>query len=106
MKFCSTAAAAATLLLLSQALTPAARADNRHFTFVYEAQTPKQGELEYEQWVTWSRRSDEDSKLNVVSFRHELEYGITDNWMVALYAPDWEIRSGRSFENDGPHFND
>jgi Family of unknown function (DUF6662) len=90
---------------MAATLSPAL-ADNRHFAFVYEAQTPKQGEIEYEQWLTWEHRSEEDRKLNVFSFRHELEYGITDRWMVALYAPDWEIRSGESFEHDGAHFSD
>lgn len=98
--------ASASFLLLGQGFTPTALADNRHFAYVYEAQTPNKGELEIEQWVTFQKRSRQDPKLNVLALRHEIEYGITDDWMIALYVPDWEVRSGRSFENDGPHFDD
>src|SRR3569832_2159445 len=92
-------------LLAAAALAAPARADNRHFAFVYEAQTPQKGELEYEQWTTYARKSFEDPKYSSVMFRHELEYGITDKWMGALYVPDWEIRSGELIENDGAHFD-
>jgi hypothetical protein len=86
-------------------VTPIARADNRHFSVVYEAETSKEGELEYEQSTTYARRTFEDPKYNALIFRHELEYGITDKWKGSLYLPNWEIRSGELIDDDGAHFD-
>ena len=76
-----------TILLLIWSAT-AAFAGVRHFTFVYEAVTSAPGSLDVENWVTWSHTSNPQS-VNQINFRHEFEFGITDNFQVSLYAADW-----------------
>lgn len=62
-------------------------ADDRRFTYSYETTTSPKGAWEYEQWLTWKGRSDGDT----FDFRHELEYGITDNLQMGLYLSDWSL---------------
>src|SRR5437867_5347424 len=72
-------AAAASLLLL-----PGSRADERLFTYSYEADVLPKGGVEFEQWVTHQR----DKKEGVFSrwdFREELEFGLTERLTSALY---------------------
>lgn len=78
-----------------------ARADERAFTFSYEATTMPKGHLEYEQWVTWKARKEVDSNFDRLDFRHELEYGVTDTWQVALYLSDWRYEEGDSVGDGG-----
>jgi hypothetical protein len=75
------------LLLLCMLPMPAF-AGARHFTFVYEATTSAPGSVETENWVTWSRTSD-PARSDEVAFRHELEFGITNNFQASLYLADW-----------------
>jgi hypothetical protein len=63
----------------------------RVFTSVYEAQTSPEGTLEYEQWVTWKTHKQADTEYQGFDFRHEVEYSVSDNWMVALYLSDWQV---------------
>lgn len=71
-------------LVLSSLFGAGARADERYFTYTYEASVPSEGEFEIEQWVTLQngRRGRDYNQWN---FRTELEYGITDRLMTALY---------------------
>ncbi|HWW00587.1 MAG TPA: hypothetical protein VNZ64_12890 [Candidatus Acidoferrum sp.] len=64
-------------------------ATERSFTYTYEPETMPQGGFEYEQWVTLragrgAAVGQED--FNRWEFRHELEYGLTDNYTVSLYV--------------------
>jgi len=63
-------------------------ATERYFTYTYEPETMPKGLLEYEQWVTLragrSKAVGQDN-YNRWDLRHELEYGATDNYTVALY---------------------
>ncbi len=62
----------------------AARADERLFTYVEEAEVlPKDG-LEFEQWLT-HRRGRANGVFAAWDFREELEYGLTDRLNVAGY---------------------
>ena len=76
----------------------AARADQRQFTYTYEPETMPQGLWEIEQWVTAragrNRTVGQDDYYRF-QFREEVEYGVTDNWTVALYL-----------NSDYQHFND
>lgn len=65
----------------------------RAFTGVYEAMTSPKGTLEYEQWVTWKTHKQADTEYEGFDFRHELEYSVSDNWMVALYLSDWTVET-------------
>lgn len=91
----------------SPALTPLpAHADERRFTFIYESPTEMPGEVEYEQYVTWKTNKDTDSSYDRVDFRHELEFGITDRFQLAVYLSDWSYEDGRSVEDDGADWKD
>lgn len=88
--------AATALLLAAPAL-----ADTRPFTFVYESTTMPPGAFEYEQWVTWKTDKDADSSFDQFDFRHELEFGVTDHFQLAVYVSDWSYAGGRSVTDDG-----
>ena len=59
-------------------------ADERLFTYSYEADTLPEGEVEFEQWVT-ARFGREGGDFARWDFREELEYGITDRLTTAIY---------------------
>lgn len=83
-----------------------ARADERAFTLSYEATTMTRGHVEYEQWVTWKASTAVDSDFNRLDFRHEIEYGVTDNWQIALYLSDWRYEKGDSVADEGAEWRD
>ena len=65
-----------------------ASATDRLFTYTYEPETMPQGAFEGEQWVTL--RAGRNSAVGQDDyyrwqFREELEYGVTDNYLVSLY---------------------
>jgi len=65
-----------------------ALATERFFTYTYEPETLPKGAFEAEQWVTL--RAGRNSAVGQENyyrwqFREELEYGVTDNYQVALY---------------------
>jgi hypothetical protein len=76
-----------------------ARAAERSFTYVYEAMTHPVGEIEYEQWVTWKTDKDVDPRFDRFEFRHELEFGVTDDLQLALYLSDWRSQRGDSVDD-------
>jgi hypothetical protein len=63
-------------------------AGQRRFAFVYESMTSPQGEIEFQNWVTWRNGLDFGNK---VEFPHEIEYGITERLQAALSLADWEV---------------
>ncbi|MBI3854713.1 MAG: hypothetical protein HY293_03370 [Planctomycetes bacterium] len=75
------AALAAALLCAGASL---ARADERKFSYSYEAKTLPQGSWEFEQWGTLQTRKDAGI-WNTLLLREELEYGITDRLNAAIY---------------------
>ncbi|HXX95354.1 MAG TPA: hypothetical protein VEN81_17155, partial [Planctomycetota bacterium] len=76
------AAAVAAAVLCSQA--PWASADERMFTWSYEAKSLPQGTWEWEQWATLQdgKASGRWSTLNLAD---EIEYGITDRLTASVY---------------------
>jgi hypothetical protein len=60
------------------------RADERKFTYSYEAKTLPQGTWEFEQWATLQTRK-EAGIWNTLLLREEIEYGITDRLTSAIY---------------------
>jgi hypothetical protein len=84
--------------------TSEVQAGERHFTFTYEAPTHPAGSIEYEQWVTASVEKDNDRDFWSLDFRHEIEFGITDQWQIAFYV-DWRYREGMTVD-DGAEFRD
>src|SRR6266540_3448679 len=54
------------------------------FAWTYTTDLTTKGETEFAQWVT-SRWQKEHGNYEVVDFRDELEYGVTENFQLALY---------------------
>ena len=55
------------------------------FGFVYTTDLLPQGGKEIEEWVTW-RHQKNSGTFDKLEGRTELEYGLTDQLQVALYA--------------------
>lgn len=91
------------IFLLILALLPAAPAfgGSRRFTYVYEVTTSPPGDVEIENWVTWKTRKRDDDDFNQVEFRHELEFGITEKFQMAIYLADWNYHRGMSAGEPG-----
>ena len=75
----------------------------RHFGYVYEAVTSAPGSLDIENWVTWSRTNN-PQRVDEVDFRHEFEFGVTENFQASLYVPDWFYSADR--QNSGFTYSD
>ncbi len=69
-------------------------ADERLFTYSYQAEVLPKGRAEFEQWITHSRGK-EEGVFSRWEFREELEYGLTEKLTTALYL------NGRSTHSDG-----
>ncbi len=89
-------------VLCLSAVAMNARAGERRFTYIYEALTMPKGAFEYEQWVTWKTHKETERDFDRFDFRHEFEWGVTDNFQLALYVVDWrfEDRPGRPRRGD------
>jgi len=85
-----------------------ARADERLFTYSYEADVLPKGGLEFEQWIT-NRAGRDGGRYNRWDIREEIEYGLTDRLTSALYLNFKSVSSenvegledGSEFEFDG-----
>jgi len=75
------------------------QADERRFSFVYEATTIPAGALEYEQWLTWSTDPASDPHFDRFDLRHELEIGLTSNLQMGLYLSDWRLQRGDTVDD-------
>jgi hypothetical protein len=73
-----------------------ADAGQRKFAYTYEATTAPKGSIEFENWVTWKRRSIDGDRQNVFDFRHELEFGVTDRLQLGFYLADWTYNDSDS----------
>jgi hypothetical protein len=73
-----------TLLLVAALLPTLAAADQRSYTFTYQAVTAPKGALDLE---LWGDLYDPPGSAGGRSYRYqaEIEYGITDRWDLALY---------------------
>src|SRR5438105_2933156 len=77
-------------ILTTGLLLNGARADEKRFTYSYEPETLPQGGMEFEQWITLRTQrttggSVQQQNYNLWELRQEVEYGVTDNYSVALY---------------------
>ncbi|HEY6205095.1 MAG TPA: hypothetical protein VIW21_02910 [Chthoniobacterales bacterium] len=93
-------------LLLSILSTATSSAGVRHFTYVYEAVTSPPGSVDLENWVTWRTHPPGNPDLDQVDFRHELEFGVTENFQMAVYLADWNYRDGDSTNRGGLSYAD
>ncbi|MHC5003274.1 MAG: DUF6662 family protein [Planctomycetota bacterium] len=76
-----------------------ADADQRRFAYLYESTTHPVGEVEYEQWITWKTHKAIDSRFDRVDFRHEIEFGVTDNLQLGIYLSDWRYERGNTVDD-------
>ena len=81
--------------LFLSAVAANTQAGERRFTYVYEALTMPKGAWEYEQWVTWKTAKENHRDFDRFDFRHEIEYGVTDRFQLALYLADWRYEESR-----------
>lgn len=65
------------------------RADPRPFTFSSDTYSVGKGQFEYEQWVSYQHHKEDDSGFDRVNIRHEIEFGLADNFDLAIYLPSW-----------------
>src|SRR5215471_3801772 len=61
-----------------------AHAHEAIFSWTYTTDLTPKGHGEFEQWFT-TRWEKEHGSYSVVDFREEFEYGVTDNFQLALY---------------------
>jgi hypothetical protein len=83
-----------------------AMGSERPFTFVYDTYALGKGGVEYEQWATWETHKDEEHGFDRFRFRHEFEFGLADNFTLAVYAADWNYedsheKKGTQYEGSG-----
>jgi hypothetical protein len=91
-------------ILLLSILGSVCSADQRHFTFVYEATIEEPGEFELENWVTGQIRKSSDHSFSEIDFRHEIEFGVIDRLQASIYLADWSHISSK--QRDGFVFSD
>jgi hypothetical protein len=77
-------------------LASPAAAHNRKFPWLYDPGILPVGEVEYEQWVTLKRDKQSDSNYEEWKFRHEIEWGATENLQLAIYLADWRYKQDSS----------
>jgi hypothetical protein len=78
-------------------------ADPRPFTFTYDLYPEGKGNIEYEQWATYQAHTDEDSDYQRITFRHEIEYGVTDYFDLSVYVANWYYQDSDAFT--GTHYD-
>lgn len=79
------------------ALSSPANADPRPFTFNTDTYPMGKGDWEYEQWVTYRTHKEDESDFQRFDFRHEFEFGLADNFDLAVYAPTWHYEDSEEF---------
>jgi hypothetical protein len=84
-------------VLVALSVASAAHADPRPFTFSNDTYPMGKGDWEYEQWVTWRANKENESDYQRFDFRHEFEYGVTDNFDIAVYLPTWRYEDSEDF---------
>jgi hypothetical protein len=78
-----------------------ARAHEAIFAWTYTTDLTPKGHGEFEQWVT-ARWKKEHGNYSVVDLREEFEYGVTDNFQVALYLNHGYVSASNSVPAENP----
>jgi hypothetical protein len=76
-----------TSLCFAALSSSSALATERHFAVSYETTLNEKGSVEYEQGFFWEHGKGSDT----FTFRHEVEFGITDRFQLAFYLFDWSF---------------
>ena len=85
------------VLIPTLLLSVTALADPRPFTFSSDTYPVGKGGWEYEQWVTYKARKEDESDFQRFEFRHEFEFGLADNFDLAVYLPSWSYEDSQDF---------
>ena len=64
-------------------------ASPKPFTFSNNTYPMGKGGFEYEQWATWQKHKENEARYDRIDFRHEFEFGLADNFDLAIYLPSW-----------------
>jgi hypothetical protein len=67
----------------------------RPFTFTYDTYPMVKGEIEFEQWVTYLGHKPDEHGYTRIEFREEIEYGLTDNFRLSAYVPNWAYENSK-----------
>jgi hypothetical protein len=87
----------AAILVPVLALAATAAADPRPFTFNTDTYPMGKGDWEYEQWVSYRAHKEDESDFQRFDFRHEFEFGVADNFDLAVYLPTWRYEDSEDF---------
>ncbi len=74
-----------------------ASGDARPFTFSNDTYAVGKGDWEYEQWVEWRTHKEDEPDYDRVDFRHEFEFGLADNFDLAIYLPSWRYEDSDDY---------
>src|SRR4051794_27576065 len=88
---------AAGLVVFTTFAPQTVRADPRPFTFVYDTYPVGKGNGEYEQWLTYEHKKEDDSGYNALRLRHEFEFGLADNFDLSVYVASWRYEDSKEF---------
>ena len=88
---------AAWVLISLLVVATVAEADPRPFTFNTDTYPMGKGDWEYEQWVTYRTSKEDESDYQRFDFRHEFEFGVADNFDLAVYLPTWRYEDSEDF---------
>lgn len=80
------------LAIAHAALDTSAVADTRRFTYLRDVNVHTPGSIEYEHWTTVKWDKPGAKGYWRLDFREELEFGITDNFQLAVYVADWRVK--------------
>jgi hypothetical protein len=83
-----------------------ALADPRPFTFTYDTYSEGKGNWEYEQYLTYQTHKGDDRSFTSYNLRHEFEFGVADNFDIAIYVANWRYEetndhTGTRFDSGG-----
>ncbi len=87
-------------------LDTTAQADTRRFTYLRDVNVHTPGSVEFEHWTTvkWDKPGGDGYWR--LDFREEIEFGITDNFQLAVYAADWRVKHNSDAAGTEVHYRD
>jgi hypothetical protein len=91
------------IVVLLALFAPFIQADPRPWTFTYDTYAEGKGNAEFEQWATWNTHKSSEHGYNLFQFREEIEYGLTDNFDISIYAPSWNYEDSK--DRRGTHYD-
>lgn len=81
--------------VLLRTTLPQAFAGESPFGWIYTTDTHPRGKREFEQWIETQRGQSQGEYTNVL-LRSEIEYGVSDNYQIALYANQRYVNAYRN----------